>query len=122
MGISKGRIFLKKASSRDLNVARKNDQTMRKPIENNPGRRPSLPKEKVQEREAAEEWVRVLVSLSKAQTLRLKAAAEERRTTIAALVRAAVDHYLAGIPLGALPKSGTPSLTREDLENLFKDR
>lgn len=122
MGISKGRIFLKKASSRDLNVARKNDQTMRKPIENNPSRRPSLPKEKVQGKEAVQEWVRVPVSLTKDQALRLKAAAEARGTTVAALVRAAIEHYLAAMPVGALPKSGTPSLTREDLENLFKDR
>jgi hypothetical protein len=119
MGISKGRIFLKKASSRDLNVVRKTDPAMRMPVENKPGRRPSPPANKGKSGEAAPEWVRVPVQLTRAQALRLKAAAEERGTTVGELVRAAIEHYLAGI---AVPKSGTPSLTREELENLFKDR
>jgi hypothetical protein len=66
-----------------------------------------------------QEWVRVPIQLTRVQALRLKAAAEERRMTIAELVRAAVDHYLAGT---APPKPGAPTLTREELENLFKDR
>jgi len=88
-------------------------------MENKPGRRPSPPKEKGKGGEIEQEWVRVPIPLTRAQALRLKAAAEERRTTVAVLVRAAVDHYLAGT---ALPKPDTPALTREELENLFKNR
>ena len=119
MGISKGRIFLKKASSRDLNVVRKKDQPMRKPIENQPGRRPSPPKDKGKGREIAQELVRVPIPLTEAQALRLEAAAAERRMTVAELVYAAVDHYLAG---GPPAKPVTPALTRQELENLFKSR
>jgi hypothetical protein len=48
--------------------------------------------------------------------VRLKAAAADRHTTVSEIVSAAVDQYLA------LPKPGTPKLTREDLENIFNDR
>ena len=119
MGISKGRIFLKKASSRDLNVVRKKDETIRMPIENKPGRRTAPPNDKGKSGESAPELVRVPVLLTRVQALHLKAVAEERGTTVGQLVRVAVEHYLAGT---AILKSGAPTLTREELENLFKDR
>jgi Arc/MetJ-type ribon-helix-helix transcriptional regulator len=67
--------------------------------------------------------------LTRAQTARLKALADGRRTNISELVRAAVDLFLGPEASGRTKKSGRvavdigkPVLTREELEELIKNR
>jgi hypothetical protein len=81
---------------------------MNKKKEIKAARRPALPSEN--------ELVRMPILLTKVQALRLRAAAMENGTTVSDLVRAAVDRHLAAANPGA------PTLSKKDLENLFKDR
>ena len=82
-----------------------------------PGRRPSSPKPKEGGEPKVDELVRIPIQLTRTQALRLKAIATAGSMSVSELVRAAVDQYL-----GALGKSGVPSLTKEDIEALLKER
>lgn len=106
-------------------MTEKENKAVRLPV---PVKPPAPPKE--------DELVRLPIQLTRAQAIRLRSLAVSRLTDISGLVRAAVDSFFGpskpgsrSDAAGRTPKPGKlpagvgkPALTREELEELLKNR